>query len=371
MFGQASEHGGRPAAGGRDPRDIVTPDAFHVAPALLGRPLASPWRRGLALLIDLGLVLLLTEAGGVFFGLVAAVAFFCIAVRKPVDHWLKRWVRGGFALLGAGVLFLTVLSLVYEVSDIAGVPAAGAGWQWGRLGMAYGEQDPAERAAIVQDVLLQMGSESLEREELEELIDSFDLPPGIAADLRLAVGGVAAAPPPPAIAPAELATTLDAYTAALRAGDEAAIEAQAPAVRQQVAGAQLAQLEERLSRLQSGYSALLKENQELAEQAANPSLRRVLSTLAGDLGLTLGWSGVYFTFFLAWWRGRTPGKRLLHLRVVRLDDRPLGLWAAFERFAGYAAGLASGLLGFLQILWDPNRQGLQDKIVGTVVVVER
>ncbi len=29
----------------KDPRHIVTPDAFEVAPELLGRPLATPWRR--------------------------------------------------------------------------------------------------------------------------------------------------------------------------------------------------------------------------------------------------------------------------------------------------------------------------------------
>jgi len=32
------------------------------------------------------------------------------------------------------------------------------------------------------------------------------------------------------------------------------------------------------------------------------------------------------------------------------------------------AGLASGLLGFLQIYWDPNHQGIQDKISATVVI---
>ena len=45
--------------------------------------------------------------------------------------------------------------------------------------------------------------------------------------------------------------------------------------------------------------------------------------------------------------------------------------SSFSRFGGYAAGLATGLLGFLQILWDPNRQGIQDQIAGTVVIRER
>ncbi|HEX9737064.1 MAG TPA: hypothetical protein VGG06_34290 [Thermoanaerobaculia bacterium] len=32
--------------------------------------------------------------------------------------------------------------------------------------------------------------------------------------------------------------------------------------------------------------------------------------------------------------------------------------------------LATGLLSFLQVFWDPNRQAVQDKMVGTVVVDE-
>ncbi|MFQ5679662.1 MAG: RDD family protein [Gemmatimonadota bacterium] len=95
-----------------------------------------------------------------------------------------------------------------------------------------------------------------------------------------------------------------------------------------------------------------------------------LRGLADDLGLGLGWSGLYFTIFLARWKGRTPGKRLFGLRVVRLNGEPLGWWPAFERFGGYAASLATGTLGFLQIFWDANRQGVHDKVVGTVVVLD-
>jgi hypothetical protein len=115
---------------------------------------------------------------------------------------------------------------------------------------------------------------------------------------------------------------------------------------------------------------LVRENRDLRQQVENPSLLRTVRALAGDLGLEVGWAGVYFLLFPALWSGRTPGKRLLRLRIVRLDAAPLSPWNAFERLGGYAAGLATGLLGFLQILWDPNRQGVHDKIVGTVVVVD-
>jgi uncharacterized RDD family membrane protein YckC len=37
---------------------------------------------------------------------------------------------------------------------------------------------------------------------------------------------------------------------------------------------------------------------------------------------------------------------------------------------GYAAGFATGLLGFAQVFWDANRQGIHDRIVGTVVIMD-
>jgi hypothetical protein len=39
-----------------------------------------------------------------------------------------------------------------------------------------------------------------------------------------------------------------------------------------------------------------------------------------------------------------------------------------KRYGGYAAGMATGGLGFTQMLWDPNRQGIQDKAAHTVVL---
>ena len=86
------------------------------------------------------------------------------------------------------------------------------------------------------------------------------------------------------------------------------------------------------------------------------------------VGLRFGWAIAYFTLLPTWWRGQTVGKRLLGLRVVHLTGRPLGLMDCFGRYGGYAAGLATGGIGLLQVLWDPNRQGVEDKLAHTVVV---
>ena len=89
-----------------------------------------------------------------------------------------------------------------------------------------------------------------------------------------------------------------------------------------------------------------------------------------SLGFGLGWWTMYFAILMPWMRGQTPGKRALGIRVVRLDGQPVTWWHAFERAGGYAAGLATGTLGFAQIYWDPNRQGIHDKVAGTVVVLD-
>ena len=74
-------------AGGRrprskDPRSIITPDAFHVEPRLLGAPLATPSRRLFAMLIDLILLGFLVNAPGWLFALLTAFVLFRATSRK-------------------------------------------------------------------------------------------------------------------------------------------------------------------------------------------------------------------------------------------------------------------------------------------------
>jgi len=90
--------------------------------------------------------------------------------------------------------------------------------------------------------------------------------------------------------------------------------------------------------------------------------------IVADLGLSFGWAAFYFSVFGTWLDGQTPGKRLFGIKVLRVDGDRLGLWESFGRYGGYSAGLATGLLGFLQVYWDPNRQAIHDKISETVVV---
>lgn len=108
-------------------------------------------------------------------------------------------------------------------------------------------------------------------------------------------------------------------------------------------------------------------------QLENQAGGGIFGTLRGfvdELFFGFGWWTLYLTVFLSWWKGQTVGKRLLGIRVVRLDGEPITWWVAFERVGGFAAGFATGLLGFAQVFWDANRQGIHDRIVGTVVIVD-
>lgn len=125
-----------------------------------------------------------------------------------------------------------------------------------------------------------------------------------------------------------------------------------------------------MASLQTRLAAAEQEAREarraLAERPAG--VREHLSRFLDDLGAGLGWGIVYFSLLPAWWGGQTVGKKLLRLRVVELTGKPMTVLRSLKRYGGYAAGLATGGLGFLQVLWDPNRQGLHDKAAHTAVV---
>jgi uncharacterized RDD family membrane protein YckC len=76
----------------------------------------------------------------------------------------------------------------------------------------------------------------------------------------------------------------------------------------------------------------------------------------------------YFTLGIWLGRGRTPAKWLLGIRTLRLDGNRINLLDAFSRAGGYTASASTIGLGFVESLWDPNRQALHDKVAGTVVV---
>lgn len=82
----------------------------------------------------------------------------------------------------------------------------------------------------------------------------------------------------------------------------------------------------------------------------------------------------YFALFETFWAGQTPGKRLLKLRVIREDGRPVTFWEASVRnllrsFDFMPAPFYS--IGIVSIFATSRDQRVGDLFAGTVVVRER
>ena len=65
---------------------------------------------------------------------------------------------------------------------------------------------------------------------------------------------------------------------------------------------------------------------------------------------------LYFGLFTYWGNGRTPGKRLLGIRVVSLVHERMNLWHSIERALGYGAATLEFGFGFLQFFLHPYRR---------------
>lgn len=372
---------------------VITPDAFSVNPALVGRPLARPARRLTAMLLDLLIVTILVHlAGATLLGLAAAWFAFTAASRLPgTTARLPRMARFSVRTAGAIVLFIVATSLwgkgtgALKSALNQRVKVASANTAGGRDSLrisplemvGVGTQvaalqktnDDAEARRLMGEVAAGLRRSGMDGEQVDSTLR--DLFEDESEERQEWLGGIIqstlAPPAAPAVRPAAPDSLARAYAAAVTAGDTAAANALRPRVASALA-------RDSLDHLRGELAEARKERREIAgrlEKVENRGLLASLLHFLEDLGIGFGWSGLYFTAFVALWNGQTPAKRLLGVRVVRLDGKPMTWWSSFERFGGYAAGLVTGLLGFAQVFWDRNRQMIHDKIVETVVVRDR
>ena len=107
---------------------------------------------------------------------------------------------------------------------------------------------------------------------------------------------------------------------------------------------------------------------------------RLLATLLDAILVGMVVAGVFHRpklFLLTWviyhlalwsWRGTTVGGSVFGLKIVRLDDRPMGVAVAAVRLLGSFFSAAALGLGFLWVAWSRDHQSWHDKMAGTVVV---
>lgn len=304
----------------------VTPEELNVAPALLGQQLARPWRRLLAMGADLAAIGIVSSLSN--FWLLAACALgvyeHARAQRRAQPPW-RLVVVGGLVLLMA-------LAGLRDLVDELGRPSPARVVQ-------EGDDEDSEVREIVADALAE-------------------------AAPALALAASAGVPAPALVPVASVPVT----SAPVAASAPASSAAPAPVDAAASAAVTITSLQAEVRRLKR---QLARERNAAEEAAAAEHWRERLRRLGLEFGIGYGWALVYFTMLPVWWRGQTVGKRLLGLRTVELTGKPMTPMLGFKRFGGYLAGMATGGLGLLQLLWDPNRQALQDKAAHTVVLDER
>ena len=92
-----------------------------------------------------------------------------------------------------------------------------------------------------------------------------------------------------------------------------------------------------------------------------------IAVVVGGL-VFLAWSIGYFATFWST-TGQTPGAHVMRVRVVCAESgEPVHLWTAVVRLAGMLLAALPLFAGFLLILIDDRRRGLQDRLARTVVV---
>jgi hypothetical protein len=256
----------------KEKRAWVTHDDLNVAPGLLGAALASPWRRLMAMGVDLAVIGLLSKHANFLMLGGMALATWLLVRPRPADLTKRKTWLLALAWTAAAVMLLS-----------------GAQQVWNTHGSVSLDLDKSDGVSI-----------SINGD-------------GITSSIK----------------PATAASGPEAFEA------------------------KIAELE-----------AALEE----AKKPKKLSVKSAVASWSDDLGLGLGWTVLYFSALPVWWQGQTLGKRLFKLRVVELTGKPMTLMLAFKRYGGYAAGVSTGLFGFLQVLWDSNRQALHDKAAHTVVL---
>jgi uncharacterized RDD family membrane protein YckC len=81
----------------------------------------------------------------------------------------------------------------------------------------------------------------------------------------------------------------------------------------------------------------------------------------------------YFTLFEAFWRGQTPGKRIMRIRVIQQTGRPVGVFESLGRNLTRIIDMLPTfyIIGVIVMFLTRRQQRLGDLVAGTLVVHER
>ncbi len=382
-----------------DPRSIVTPYAFAVHPDLLGRPLATPGQRLGAIFIDLIVIFFIAQIGAAPLAIGSVALLFWLAFRKPGRDVRGKVFRIAVGCLGFLILAVTAVVVVWITygdriqrmldESGSGITIQGTGalspeeldeeageGSGGFLELIQGiggflelqqAESQEEAQPLLNDIVGNAYDAGMKRSEIREMMVGL-LPEDVSwassgpemvdaavENLSSSQEDAPGEEVPPGGAPQEGAGPEEGPAEVLSEAASDSIDSLNRALR--ISEDDREDAEDTLAR-----------TREELEAEQNRGFLRWLIGLIDDLGIGFGWAALYLTVTHAWWRGTSVGKKIFRIRVVMIDKRPLNWWLSFERAGGYAAGFATGLLGFAQIFWDPNRQAIHDKVSETIVI---
>lgn len=361
----------------KETREIVTPYAFGVADELLGQPLASPVRRLVAQCIDVSIVVLLSTAHALVLAFFVAITFFRAGKHLAENEKKRSFARKSLRFSGAFLLFFVTFVAVEaynaapEIKELSrnsaflsnGLNVAKKyAWQscTGEFscyqefaegfGEAYGATGDTQQEAVdgFNEFLSDKGLTSEQQNNLQARF--------VAEFINSKASGTLA----------EQSELPQSVQSAIRAGIREGTVKEDTVNNEGLTSSDADSSETAATAKQEPVFKIGLGSDNDIEKSN--SLISWVDGIIQDLGLGFGWAALYYSVLTAWWRGHTIGKRVMRIKVVKLDGTSPNLWESFGRYGGYTAGVATGLLGFLQVFWDPNRQTIQDKIAETLVL---
>ncbi|WP_413484366.1 RDD family protein [Shewanella baltica] len=362
---------------GKDPKTMVTPHAFTIADTVLYTPLAAPLKRALAMLIDGLLITVLAEQMDWMFVLLV-VGIIYIEKRS---HKLGRLLKWGLYAAMLAFMLLTTADNLLNVNGSSNTDNEQAVKE-----SALGKQILTSLPAIISLSLCDnYACGKTQVQSLREVIENASASKGMTETERreivlhaIANSSLSAADSEklqtevldgtlwPVIAPQAELPTLDTQSEPKSTQAIGTSEPTDPAQGLVANTVKVTETTDTTKTVPSPSTRVKSVDDD--DESTTHSVIAWVKGFMSDMGLGFGWAAFYFTVFTARFDGQTLGKKMLGIRVIQLDGAKISLWAAFGRYGGYAAGFTTGLLGFMQIFWDANRQGIQDKISSTVVI---
>jgi len=348
-------------------REILTPFAFEIDKSLFGKPLALPYKRAGAILIDLLAIAILSGAPGELLAIVVAITFYKLGNNKRAlaQGKVKGYKRRRIArFIGAFIIFVLLVDFLPQYLNDLDKDSLSHNEQYYADAAKSGNFNADDLDFKSTVVLTAMTAKTIEvmKQSQCNTIDCWQLElfPLMNNDALVELK----------LPPEFVEEAADSVVEETGLSNSEQQQLKATLIEKyQLAAADVEQTTSK-SAAPDTFDETLTDETPDAKKESKPvySIVEYIKGLIDDLGLGFGWAAFYFTVLTSIWKGQTLGKKVFKIKVLQLDGTPLSLWDSFGRYGGYGAGIATGLLGFIQIFWDANRQAIHDQISSTVVI---